>query len=247
MNDNITDKVLQQITDQQVKPKPRWEFLLKKSLLWTLFGLAIVIGSLAVGLMIFASHNNALYDFLQNSGQISAFISSAPYLWLILLVIFTAVAYYNFRHTDSGYRYNGYWIIGLSVVGSLIGGSMIYGVGLAETVEGTLYDHFRPYQNFENFRHQKLLRPDDGQLIGVFVDHQDLIVRILDPQRQIWEVTTGIGIAPAWWEALPPQAHPRVIVFGQVTGPGKFQADIIKPLMPLKINERKILPMRIER
>ena len=48
----ISEKILDKIKQQHIIPKPRWQFLLKDYLIWAVFVIATIIGSLSVGIII---------------------------------------------------------------------------------------------------------------------------------------------------------------------------------------------------
>lgn len=106
-------------------PKPRWHFLLKRVVFWTLAGLSVVIGGIAASV--------ASYVFLDNDGlgtlgqptlqdALRDFARSIPYVWLCVLGLFAASAFFWFRQTRKGYRY-----ATAIVVGAVIG--LSFGLG----------------------------------------------------------------------------------------------------------------------
>jgi hypothetical protein len=129
-------KVLEKIKEEKIGPKPRWRFLFKDYFIWLMFLISLIIGAIAfcVSLHILFENDWDLYQYLHRSlaGHI---LISIPYLWIIFLILFIGVAYYNFKHTKEGYRRETYMIVGLSIVGSLILGTFLHTVGAGQTVE----------------------------------------------------------------------------------------------------------------
>ena len=117
MND-ITKKIIDKIKQGQIKPRPKWEFLLKNYVIWALFAISIFIGSLATSVVIFMILNDGWGDF-SNLSTGKAIILNIPYFWLAILALFLIVAYLNIKHTKKGYKYNPYLIMLLSVFVSI--------------------------------------------------------------------------------------------------------------------------------
>jgi len=50
---NLSKNVLEQIREEHLKPKPRWEFIMKNYFFWLFFALFAIAGSIAVSVTIF--------------------------------------------------------------------------------------------------------------------------------------------------------------------------------------------------
>ncbi len=86
--------------------RPRWHFLLKRSVFWFLAGASVLMGA--------ASFSVADYVFVDNEGVGSAtllesplegIIQSLPILWVVLFALFAASTFLGFRNTRTGYQY----------------------------------------------------------------------------------------------------------------------------------------------
>ena len=58
MPNNTSKNVLKEIKAKNIKPKAKWRFLLKKSVVWFSFGLCALIGGLAMSVIIFMLVSN---------------------------------------------------------------------------------------------------------------------------------------------------------------------------------------------
>ena len=65
---SISKKILQKIRKEQIKPKPKWEFLLKNYVFWGAFILSIIVGGLASSVAIFRLVNND-WDIMHKLGH----------------------------------------------------------------------------------------------------------------------------------------------------------------------------------
>ena len=167
--DNLGDKVLRKIKEECICPKPRWQFLLKDYFIWLLFLVSLVVGSLAfcVSLHILFTNDWDLYQYLHTSlaGHI---LISIPYFWIVFLIIFVFIAYYNFKYTKSGYRRETYFVVGLSVVGSLFFGAFLHTLGTGERVEDFVSGNIPEYEKLTccGARKDIWVQPEKGLLAG---------------------------------------------------------------------------------
>jgi len=172
MTEKLCDKVLCEIKEGKIKPKPRWQFLLEDYFIWLFFLISLFLGALAfcATLHILFSNDWDLYLYLHTTlaGHIFA---SIPYVWLALLALFIGVAQYNFKHTKSGYRRETYVIIGLSVAGSLILGAFLHTLGAGEKIENAFAANVPHYEkfSFSNERKDIWSRPEIGLLGGKII------------------------------------------------------------------------------
>ena len=135
---DISKDILQKIKKDEVRPYPKQYFLLRRSVIWTVFGLSIFLGSIAGAIALFQLRYAEwdLYKHLSHS-LIEFVLLVIPFFWLIFLLGFIGFAYYYFRRTEHGYRYATLWIILLSIALSIIGGGLLYSTGLPERLEIT--------------------------------------------------------------------------------------------------------------
>jgi hypothetical protein len=166
----IGEKAIEKIKEEKIAPRPRWQFFLKDYLIWLAFFVAVIIGGLAfcVIFFVFLSNDWDLYKYLRVN-PLEHFIFSLPYLWVIVLLVFLALAYYNYKHTKSGYRYEAYAVLGLSILASVFLGFLFhFAFGLGEKIDNALssnlpvYSRIHAYCNRQNIWSQ----PEKGLLGG---------------------------------------------------------------------------------
>jgi hypothetical protein len=143
---NISNKALKQIKDNNIKLKPRWYFVTKNYFIWTIFGISIILGSLAFSMILFMVKQLDwdIYHYMGDSFLKTIFIS-LPYLWLIFLILFTGVAYYNFIRTKRGYRFKFISILLISLIISIILGTGFYFNGFSERLENVFSEKISYY------------------------------------------------------------------------------------------------------
>ena len=168
----IGNRVIEKIKEEKIEPKPRWRFLMKNYFIWTLFIVSIFIGALAFCTMLYVFFNNDwdLYKYLHTS-VVGHIMLSIPYLWILFLIFFTALAYYNYKHTRDGYRHETYMILFLSIAGSALLGTFLYTLGMGESIEDLAANAVPYYEKIACCSHRKDIwdQPAVGLLGGEIV------------------------------------------------------------------------------
>ena len=187
--ENLTQKILEKIKEDKIEPKPKWQFLIKAYSIWVFFGLSVLIGSLSFAVMIFIIFNDATFELLKDN-WLKNILQTLPYFWIALLVVFIFIAYFNLKHTKTGYRINPYGLIALSIVASLLLGSLIYAFGDAQMIEKITYNKIPLYKNLANRQAQIWVEPQNGRLGGVImeVSISDNKFELRDFRGQSWVI-----------------------------------------------------------
>jgi hypothetical protein len=225
---NICQEVFNKIEGKHLKPKPRWEFLAKNYVFWGFFGLSIFIGSMAVSVIIYMAVNNDWDLFERLDGNWVNFIfDSLPYFWLLLLVVFTFVAYYYLRHTKCGYRYSLLLVVGLTVSASIFFGLLSFLAGFGEFVDQDLQERMPLYQNFALNRARMWIQPERGVLAGTikeFLNQNDFY--LVDFTSQVWIVR---GYAAIRNRKIKFVSGENLKIVGEKIGDLEFKALDIRP------------------
>jgi uncharacterized membrane protein len=187
---NIAKQVLEKIKEEKMKPKPRWEFIFKEYFLWFLAGLSLLVGSLAVAVIIHMIKNND-WDLSgdASSGLLSFIFTTLPYFWLILLLIFTVLSYYNFKNTKSGYRLHFRLLISASILSSVFLGILFFNLGLGREIDKVFSANLPFYENFFLYRGRVWLNPERGFLAGkITSDVVNQEFELMDLRDKVWLV-----------------------------------------------------------
>lgn len=123
MND-FSDTIDKEIEARGVTPRPRWHFLLKRSVFWSLAVASVLIGAVAFSV--------ADYVFFDNEGlspsalldtPLEIIVQGVPFVWLFIFGLFCVVTYFGLRHTRTGYKYRTAGVV-IAVLGVTIGFGM---------------------------------------------------------------------------------------------------------------------------
>lgn len=185
----LSNKVLEKIKEKKIEPKPRWQFLLKKYFIWTSFVLSVLIGAIASCIIadVFFDNDWDIYKYAADN-PLQKIIISIPFIWFGVLVLFLALAYFNYKHMKSGYKYEAYAILGLSIITSVVLGLFLnFYFGAGEKVDALLVEHVPFYIKISSHCNNKevWMQPEKGLLAG-------RIVRIARPDNFDLEDFNGL-------------------------------------------------------
>lgn len=186
----ITEKTFKTIEEKQIKPRPRWRFLAKNYSLWLLFFLSVIVGALAVSAILFMLTENDwdIYTYLGRSLIEHIFISM-PYLWISILLILILFAYYNFRYTKSGYRYEIYRVIAGSVFISMLLGVFLFWFGLGEGIHNLFMQKVPFYDALIYTKKELWDHPQNGLLGGKITNiENENEFTLQDFNGKIWKI-----------------------------------------------------------
>ncbi|RZB29635.1 MAG: hypothetical protein SRB1_01915 [Desulfobacteraceae bacterium Eth-SRB1] len=230
---DISKNILQKIKEDKVRPYSKGRFLLKRSVIWTVFGISILLGSVASAIAIFQL-KYAEWDLYQHLSHrpLEFALLVIPFFWLIFLLGFAGFAYYYFRRTEQGYRYRTLWVISGSIALSIICGGILYATGLSERLE-TVFQHNVPfYRELQERKQRVWMSPGQGLLAGKIVKIiSKQKIQIEDLQKNVWVVDIGDTI---WKGRLRPAKNLKIKILGNMKGESQFVADEIRPLQGRK-------------
>jgi hypothetical protein len=218
---------LEEIKEKKIQPKPKWEFLLKEYLIWV-FGIgSLLVGGLAFSVIIHMSITNDwdVYEYINNS-LVSFILATLPYFWLMCLGIFIALAYYNFKHTKSGYHYQIHALVLVSVISSILLGGVFYSVGLGRTLDVVFSENVPAYHQFMNHRRALWKHPEKGLLAGIITEKNGDDIKVKDFDGKTWSISLDDIIFD---DDLDIEKGSRVRLIGRVTSDGEFKAERLMP------------------
>ena len=223
---NVTNEVLNKIKQQEIKPTPKYQFLLKRCVLWTLASVSVIVGALSIAVVFFNLFNQEwdVYDHVTDSLPIF-FVLVLPYFWLVLSGIFLVVAYYNFHHTKFGYRWRFSVLVTGYLVLTLVLGGVFYRLGAGEHLENFFARNFKVYNQI-NYGRQIWASPQDGLIAGVIIDLTDGTMILKDLNNREWQIDISSTTISNKQIISVGQ---EIKVMGKMTGPDSCAAEEILP------------------
>lgn len=246
---DLSRDILQKIREDNVTPKPRWEFLLKNSAIWTAGITSLIIGGFATSIIIYGLRNDD-FDALTETGDsaLETILIALPYFWLLLLAIFIFIAHYNYKHTKRGYRNKLSTVLIASVLISVALGIIFYDLGAGKAIDRLLSENAPPYAQYVHPRVQIWIQPEKGRLAGFVIERKDEQTFIIhDFQKHDWTVTTK---QPIPHELIPVRVLPKplkVRCLGKKIDDETFDAHRIMPWIPQQKPILKFLKFMHER
>jgi len=187
----ISKNVIEKIKKKEIKPIPKWQFLLKDSFLRILSVVNIVFGSIGFGIIIYLLKNNDMILDVKLANNIFEWIVFAfPIVWILLTLFFLFVSFYYFKNTEEGYRFNATRILLLSTVISVLFGFILYSSGLAEGLNNIFRRNIPYYEHTMDRRNAMWSRPNAGFLAGsiVSINSEEKIFVLKDLSGKVWEI-----------------------------------------------------------
>ena len=223
----ISEKTIKEIQEQKITPRPRWQFLLKNYMVEAFFALTVFFGALAVTAIIFMlfDHDWDVFEYLDRS-LLEHIFASLPYFWLVVLAMFAAVAYYNFRQTRQGYQYETYKIFLINIALSVVIGSAFYVGGLGKEIHEFFASRIPFYENFVYNKKDIWIFPEKGLLSGEIIEVLgEGDYNLKDCCGKIWRIHDG----KLEWHGYPEiQPGLKVKLIGRQIGCCTFEAEAIR-------------------
>ncbi len=223
----LEKKVLEQIEQRGLAPRPYAYFLAKRSVLWTLAAVSILLGAVSVAVLIYA-----MTDYATTGGAgfdelpLDDALAILPFVWLTTLGVFIASAILAVRQTPRGYRYNALSLVAIALTLSVLLGCVLHRAGAGQRAHAFLAAHFPLYEGLTSPMDKALADPDKGWLAGPaqsFDGKSTLTMK--DFSGRTWTVdVTGAKVTLD----EPLGSEQDVSIKGVRTGPSAFRAETIE-------------------
>jgi len=227
---NISQEILSKI--KEVKPKPRWHFLLKDYFVWALASISLIISSLALAVVLYMLIDNDwdIYSSISNSLLEFIFLT-LPYFWLIFLSIFIWTTYYNFKHTKKGYKFSFKKIFLASLAINILVGSFLYNVGIGQAIDNVIARRTPFYKEIINRRQHTWSRTDEGFLGGIVKSLEGDYIEIEDIEGNIWKIKHFNTTTPVFINLKPGEP---IRIIGQKIDSQNFEMHTLLPMRGMR-------------
>lgn len=226
---NLSSSVLEKIKTENITPIPRWQFLLRGYVIWATFIISLFVGALGFSISLFLiTHNDLLTSHFDGLNLIQTILIAVPIFWLLLTGFFVTLAYYNFKHTNKGYRYGVLGIFVINLLISVVLGFGLYLTGVSATLNSIFNDSIPYYNQVADLRDQVWMRPEQGYLSGdiLSIISKNSAISIKDLNGINWNVNIENAL-------IRPSANinvgSRIKILGTQLDATNFQASEIRP------------------
>jgi hypothetical protein len=184
----ISSTVLEKIKKEHIAPKPKWQFLLKKSVLWGSFVLTLLFGGLSMSLIILMVSTNDWEILEHTDSSMAEFLFvTLPHFWMILFLLFLFISLYNIKHTSGGYRFHYLGIILLNLGATFLLGFAFLGMGVAHRIDTLVTQNVPYYEEMVKVpRFRVWMRPEEGMVAGKIKNVQADDMVLVDIDRKEW-------------------------------------------------------------
>ncbi|MHC1716362.1 MAG: hypothetical protein AB9915_00495 [Candidatus Dojkabacteria bacterium] len=185
----VSKSVIEKIKEENIKPIPRAIFIAKNLIIWMIFVLSLVFGSVGVAIIVYLLLNNdSVLDFSLVSNIWKWIILSIPLAWLVLTTLFVIIAYYNFRGTDGGYKISLKKILQINLGIILVLGFGMYYSGISSKINSVFLESLPFYQETFDMREKVWMRPSEGYLAGEILSvDEDIDLKDLEGNEWVVE------------------------------------------------------------
>lgn len=225
----LEKKIMKEIIEGGLKPKPRWYFLLPDIVLKVLVGIISLLGGFALATIhfILTDHDWDVFSYLDKS-LLEYILKIMPYFWIISFILLTSVAYFFFRKTRQGYRYQtSKMVVGILLV-SIFFGILLVGLGYDHILHNRLLEDLPLYEQLVYTKHDVWKFPDKGLLSGEIESVQnDALFSLKDRDNQLWHILVPDDVTIERGAKIIPGV--RVKLIGEMLAKDEFQAAIIRP------------------
>lgn len=224
----LSEKIVAKIELDRIAPIPKWHFLLKEGVIWTIAVIAVVVGALAVAVSL-----HLLTVPLDTLPAVSvreelwSKLATIPYLWVGIMGLFLFVAYHNFHHTEGGYRWKTFHLAVLTALVSVVLGMILLGTGLVPSINGYFVRNVPGYTQYGDMRGMIWMRPQEGRLAGRIraINARTNTMTLIDLRNKTWEIT----YTPETLVRTDLSRGEQVKVLGKQTGFNTFDAYEFRP------------------
>lgn len=222
-----SDKIIQKIRSNQIKPIPKAWFVFRKILLWFGFLFFIGIGAISFSVILYTVKENSFDLFTHiNHSKLEFILVIFPVLWLTSLVIFLMASMWTMKYSERGYKKSpGKWLT-LSTGLSLVLGTLFFISGGAQWFETSFANSVEIYESIEEKKIDIWSQPEEGLMSGTIEKVNTKSLEIIDFAGQTWEIFYSEAfIAPI--VLLEPGE--KIKINGKKIDQNKFRASDIRP------------------
>ncbi len=222
-----SERLVETIKKQQLRPRPKGYFLLRETLLWLGFALTVVFGALAFAVILFAIQQTDFYILRHFShSRLELFLGLLPFIWIGFLAAFLLLSMYSVRQSARGYKYTWGKLAAYNFALSILLGTAFFMAGGAHALEEAFADQVPTYQSLQEKKVQLWTLPEQGYLSGSIVRIEGDVIRLEGFDGKAWDIHIEQAfITPA----VRLEQGESIKIIGERTAAAAFSAREIRP------------------
>ena len=218
--------ILNKIKDENIVPKSHFRVHWKNYVFWTVWSVIMIFGAISFSLLLL-NILDIRPDFLRELGIGKYFrilMDTAPYLWIILVLIAFCTGYMAMRKTRRGYRYNMIFITTITVLIISMAGALLHVSKFNQRMGEKMMGN-EGIRRMGFPAQERMVRPGEGMMGGVvqyFSDGEIVVQNIRGDEWKIfYDENTKIKLNSELVEGM------LIAVTGEKIKKGVFRADAI--------------------
>lgn len=225
----LKHKILEQIKNEKITPKPRWVFSTIRTLVWSSIVFSMIIGSISIAIITFAITDTDWDMYTQmHKSFLEYVIFLLPYFWIVGMIVFAILGYFAFQKTAGGYRMMPYLIVFGGFIISLVCGLMLYSLGFGEALHEIFAKRIPFYDHVVFMKRDIWSRPQDGMISGkIKLIPATSTFILLNWQNNSWIITTNGSTTLLGKTTI--QDGDMVKIIGEKINTTTFSAHEIRP------------------
>lgn len=220
-------KIIEKIRKENIKPIPKWYFLVPNILIWLVFILLVFVGAAAFS-VILLSIQQTDFDLVSHipHSRMEWILGLLPFFWIFLLFIFLVAAIFTFKKSKKGYKFSWPRLFGLSTAASIFLGILFFIGGGSHWLENTFAQQVSFYQSIQEKKQRIWLRPEEGFLSGKIENVDSVSFDLIDFNTKRWQVDYREAFIPP---RVLLEKGESVKLIGEITQEHKFYAKEVRP------------------
>jgi len=225
---DLSQKTINKIKEEQIKPKAKWKFLAEDLLIWSTLAFIVIFGALSFSIAYFFL-TQLDWDVISFGWHMpfGMFFWLMPNFWILLLVVFLIGAIIIYRHTKHGYRSGTLTVIILALVFFSALGFATHLFKADRGLNNAFSNHIPGYVQLAGNKEKQWSQPNLGLLGGKILQVEEDGFELEDFQGEEWKVNVNQDTVIKPSAQLVPEETVKVI--GKKESEKNFQAEEIRP------------------
>lgn len=221
------ERIINKIKDQKIKPKPRWSFTYRNMLMWFIMVLSVIAGALAFSIILFAIQQID-FDLIahMSHSRFEWWLGLLPFIWIISLIICTAISVYGLKYTRKGYKLSLKNLIAINISLSILAGALFFIGGGASWLENKFASNINNYESVNAKKVKMWSVPEEGNLSGYISEVYDSSMLIKDFNDKMWIIDLGSAKIS---QMVKLEKDELVKIIGEMTSDDQFSAIQVRP------------------
>lgn len=220
-------KIIDKIKKENIKPMPKWYFVVPNTVIWLVFIILVFIGAAAFSVIILSIQQTD-FDLISHitHSRIELILGLLPFFWIVVLLIFLVAAIFTFRKSKKGYKFGWPLLLGYSTLASILLGTLFFLGDGSDWLENTFAEQVSYYESIHEKKQKIWMKPEDGFLSGTIEKVDTNILQLIDFNAKKWDIDYKDVRIP---QRVFLEKGTQIKLIGKITSVNTFQAKELRP------------------